>query len=351
MFILMIALAATLLGADRGRRPLDVEGLARETALLALEEGNDSPAVRTRLQELRRALGRTPVDAGRRAVYASLLLSVSRSLDDTRAASFHAARAAEIAPVTVPVIRQSALVLARCGRVEEALDIARNTFLFDPRTGVRILESLLPLLGKEMASTGVPDDPDAWLAWSRSLEAQGAREEALARMEEAARRWPGRPWIMQFLAARALASGDTDRLQAVFAEEPVIPEEPEFALLYGFRAVSHAVNGNRDEMTRDVETALQLLGRNPSVLRTCGDAWNRLGDSDKAADLWRRGLFQPTGSYPDSIRIELLIRLAGYEEDRMHFRIALDYWRQILTLKPDHDKAGQRVDELTGYRR
>jgi tetratricopeptide (TPR) repeat protein len=284
-------------------------------------------------------------------VYASLLLNVSRSLDDTRAASFHAARAAELAPVTVAVNRQSAMVLARCGRTDDALEIARSTFLFDPATGVRILESLLPLLGKDLVATGVPDDPNAWLAWSRSLEEQGAREEALARMEEAAERWPGRPRTVQFLAARALAAGDTDRFQAVFDQPLVIPVEPEHALLFGFRAVSGALKADREAMVRDLNTALELQGRNPSILRVCGDAWNRLGEPEQAADLWRRGLFQPSGSYPASVRIELLVRLALYEEDRMRFRIALDYWRQILALNPDHARAGQRVDELTGYRR
>ena len=106
-------LLATVLDVNPARRPLPAVRLAGIALEEALARGNTDEAVLSRLIELRRSLGRRPLDSRTRAVYAGLLLDLCRRLDDARAASFHASRAAALAPVSVGIVAASARVLAR----------------------------------------------------------------------------------------------------------------------------------------------------------------------------------------------------------------------------------------------
>ena len=97
--VLVAAALATLLGADRARRSMDPRKIAEGALQASLEHGNDAPVVREVLVDLRRSLGRRPLDSGTRVAYAGLLLGLSSSVEQTRAAAFHARRASELAPV------------------------------------------------------------------------------------------------------------------------------------------------------------------------------------------------------------------------------------------------------------
>jgi len=340
---------ATWLGAGPYRNKLEIAGLANEALAFSLEEGADSPKVSERLRQIRAELARTPLDAGTRAVYSSLLLGVSRSVAETEAAAFHAARAAELAPVTVPVQRQAIQVLARCGELDHALQLTRETFLFDPETGASILEQLLPICGRDRATEGIPDTAAAWLAWSRRLEQVGRKDEALARVRLAWERWPADPGVVLFLAARAFARGDLDDLQALFPDDIALPENPNHAMVFSFQAVAKAAAGDRAGVEESIATALTLLPENPSVLRTAGDAWKLLGEPDQASGLWKRALFHTRGDGTPHARREILIRLARLEDERGQVMEALNYWRKLLETTPDHWEARRRVDDITGF--
>ncbi len=279
------------------------------------------------------------------------MLSLSRSREEAAAAAFHASAAAELAPVTVPVQRRAARILARCGDLEAAFRLTRRTFLFDPAAGAGILEKLLPICGWERAVEGVPDTPGGWVAWSRVLEKRDHRKEAVERMNEALRRWPQDPEVLLYNAARAWPAGDTEKMRSLFPEDLALPEDPDYALLFAFQGIGRAAAGDRAGMERSLETALDLLPRNPSVLQAAGDAWILMQEPTAAVRLWKRGLYFAGKDAPPPVRIGLLLRLARMEEKEGRPARALDHWREILLLAPDHREARGRVDDLTGFRR
>ena len=97
------------LGADEARRKVEVTTLAEQALQLALERGSDDPSVRRTLIDLRRTVGRRPLESRTRVVYASLVLALSTNQDEMQLAGFHAGRAAELSPVTVSVVRAATL--------------------------------------------------------------------------------------------------------------------------------------------------------------------------------------------------------------------------------------------------
>jgi len=348
--LLLILGVATWLGVGPGRNRPEITGLAQEALTFSLEEGAGSPEVTTRLKQIRAELARTPLDAETRVIYSSLLLGVSRSVAETEAAAFHAVRAAELAPVTVPVQQQAVQVLARCGQLDHALQLTRKTFLFDPDAGAGILERLLPICGQDRATEGIPDTAAAWLAWSRTLERVGRREEAYTRVSLAWERWPTDPGVILYLASRAFSRGDLDHLQALFPEELALPEHPNHAMVFSFQAVAKAAAGDRAGVESAIGTALALLPDNSSVLCTAGDAWRVLEEPDQAAGLWQRSLFHSRHDRSSHVRLKVLLRLARLEDERGQDVDALGYWRKILEEAPDHREARRRVDDLTGFR-
>ena len=348
--ILLVLGASTWLGAGTSGDRQEMVDLANEALAISLEEGSRSSGVTARLQKLRSELARRPLDANTRSIYASLLLGLSRSTEETGAAVFHAARAAELAPVTVPVQRRVTQILARCGEMEHALQLTSRTFQFDPAAGARILESLLPICGPVRAVQGIPDEAAAWMAWSRTLERTAGQEEAYALAVRAWKRWPADPGVLLYLASRALWRGDLEHLKALFPDDLALPDDPNHALLFSFQAAANATIGDRVGVERSIGRALELVPDNPSVLRTAGDAWKILDEPDEAAGLWNRALFHARNNRSTQLRLEILLRLARLEDERGRTMDALDFWRNILKIKPDHPEARKRVDDLTGFR-
>ena len=184
-----VALLATTLGADALRQAAGGRDMAEETLRLSLQPGT-ADEVHQRVVSLRRSLGASPLDSHTRVAYAALLLRLSRTLDDTRAAAFHAARAASLAPVTLSVQRQAARVLVACGRPTESLALVRSAFEFDPEAAARLLGVIEPMLLGPEAEEGLPETPEAWLAWSSWLGRNGRIEAADGLLERAHQRWP-----------------------------------------------------------------------------------------------------------------------------------------------------------------
>jgi tetratricopeptide (TPR) repeat protein len=350
--LLALAAAATILGANRARRPVRPREIARENILQAIELGSGGPQVREAMVTLRRALGRRPMDAYTRAVYAAFVLAVSRGPEDARLAAFQADRAAELAPVTVPVVRQAAHVLVRTGSPERTVELIREMFHYDPDAAATLLAELEPLLPGRSVERCLVDTPEAWLAWWQRLQDQRRGAEAERVLAEARGRWPEELTIQRRVAQVAHASRRWDELRRLLPPDRELPDVPAASLLYGYRARYRAELGDAPGARGDVDRALELRGDDVTTLSLAAETLERLGDTAGARRHWTRALFLVPASGDDARRrLGILERLARLEEREDSPARALRRWRSVLELDPDHAEARRRVDELTGFRR
>lgn len=348
--LLAAAGLATWLGADAARRPPGSLDLAHRALARALEMGNDDADVRSALLQLRGTLGRRPLDSQTRAIYAGLLLSLCRRLDDTRAPAFHADLAVDLAPVTVPVVERAALVLARSRRPDRAVELVRQMFAYDPRSAADLLLRLEGLLLPAQVEAAVAGIPEALLAWSHQLRIRGRPEEADAWLDRAHARWPDHLPTVRQVAARAVRRADWEALGALFPPGLVLPEEAGSAPLLAYRARLRAERGDAAGAAADASRALELAGERPHVGILAGDALEAAGEHDRARSVWNRVLFS-LGDRSDPARRNLLLRLARLEDRHGRPATALRLWRSLLELDPEQTEARRRVDELSGFRR
>jgi tetratricopeptide (TPR) repeat protein len=346
LVVAAVALLATWRGADRSRTPLDARQHVQDTLALALAEGNRSPGVLDNLRRLRAELGRRPLDSKSRVQYAALLLSMTRTLDDTRAAAFHARLAADLAPVTLPVVELAALVLARSGERAGALARIRDIFEFAPEAAAGLLLQMEDSLDDQTARAALPDTPAAWCAWARALARSGRPEASVALLHEAATRWPDDLEVNVALARLALRAADWDELE-LRAGRDTIPAEGRGLELLVYRARWHVERGRPDAADRDLATLLAAAKDKPHLLILAGDVQRRMGSDDLARQTWNRALFKLSPKNK-SLRVALLVRLAALEEDRGRAGVALRHWRRVLESDPSHARARRRVADLTG---
>ncbi len=349
--VLALGLAATLLGADRARRPLESREVARQTILQAIELGAGDPTVRDAMLSLRRELGRRPMDAYTRAVYATFILGVSRGADDARTAAFHARRAAEIAPVTVPVIRYATHVLARTDETAGALELVRGMFGYDPESAATLLAEIEPLLPPDAPAGALVEAPEAWLAWWTRLRAQRRDDEAGALLRRALERWPDDLELLRRAAGRAHAEQRWDDLARLLPPDRALPEQAAAAPLFAFRARARAAAGDGAGARRAAAAAVRAGPDDPVVLSLAADALETLGDGETARRHWTRALFLLAGRRSSDERLGIMVRLARLEEREGSPAAALRNWRSILELQPEHAEARRRIEDLTGLRR
>lgn len=343
--LLSLAMVATWLGADDARRTIDVREMANSAMETALRQGADDRQVRQTLTSLRDVIGWRPLESKTRVVYASLLLGLATDTEQMQLAAFHARRAATLSPVTVSVVRAAALVLANTGNVDEATRLVREMFLFDaPKAATTLAQIDSLVLGVETRE-GVPDDPDAWLAWSAELRRKGLGDEAASWLADAMRRWPDHLQLRLQLSYEHYGRGDWSALEATLPDDVRWPRLAASATLYAFRALVRQRGGDEEGALRDMETALSIKdGRGVHVL--AGDLFERLEDPERARAEWTTALFleRDAGS-----RLGLLQRLARLEDRWGRPAAALDYWRQVAAGQPEHLEARRRIEDLTGF--
>jgi tetratricopeptide (TPR) repeat protein len=343
------AVLATLVGADEARRSIPAREIGTAAINRSLEVGSADPEVRDAVVGLRRALGRRPLDSGTRIVYASVLLGLSRSLDDVRAAAFHADLAAQIAPVTVPVVSSATLVLARGRETGASVDWVRRMFGHDAPEAARALSRIEPFLSPDQLETALPPAPVAYLAWESRLRGDGRESDAELVLDRARSRWPDHPEILRRSASRALARRDYEALAALFPPDLVLPEEAASAPVLTFRARAAALRGDRESAREDLELALRLAGDRGEVRILAGDVFVVIEELDRARNLWNRELFLIAPEFPDR-RVRVLRRLARLEERAGKGGAALRHWREVLKIATDDPEARTRVGALTGAR-
>jgi tetratricopeptide (TPR) repeat protein len=340
--------AGTLLGADRARSPSRLQASAQETLFRILERGPHDSEVLAALRNIRSEMGRRPLDAFARVVYAALVLEMSSGNSYCEVATFHARRASELAPVTVPVVAPASIVLTRCGEEDRGLSLVREMFGYAPESAAELLTNLGPFVDAERAREAVPAEPEAWLAWLRELREQGRAEESDRWALESHRRWPDHLETLQDLAARAASRSDWIALGRLLPLDLEIPERRETAILYAYRARARAEAGDVAGAHSDADKAAHLCVRHSAVLMHAGDALLVAGDADAARRLWRRALFELPADSDDSprSRARLLVRLARLEDADGEPATALRAWRDVLTYEPGNAEAIRRVGEL-----
>ncbi len=344
------AVAASLLGAGAAREPIRAQDLAAGAAEETLVHGSDSKGVRDALVQLRRRVSRSPLDSKTRVTYAGLLLGVSRRLEDTRAAAFHAGRAAELAPVTLSVVGASARVLQRTGESERALELIRSVFEFDPRAAARLLSEIEPTLPATPVERGLPPTPEAWLAWSVRLHELGRTDEGTTRLIDAVRRWPDHLPTLGRIASRAARLDDWETLEGLFPGDREFPELPAAAPVLLQRARVRARRGEAGAAASDVATAFRLGGATPLHRILAGEVHALLGAPDEARRQWGRAMAAlPEGA--DPMRARILRLLARLEEQEDRPADALRYWQTLLGLDPDNAEARRHIADLVRIER
>jgi len=346
--ILGVALVATLLGADAARVKTPSRELAKTALARSLEEGSADEEVQQTLRRLRGSLATHPLDTSTRVVYAGLLLGLSRQLDDMAAAAFHAELAAELSPVTVPVVRAASIVLARSGRRGRAVELIRFMFGHDPNSAAELLLQLETMLFAPELRGAIADDPTAWAAWSRKLDRAGRSNESWQLLRDGHARWPDDLQLRSRLAAKALRRNDVDVLDTLFGPPAVIPPDPRAAMLLTYRARWHQRQGRRSSAIEDVTLALELAPDQPRVRVLAGDAFSAIGEIESARRCWTQVLHTLPRDDGKNRR-RLLVSLARLEDRHGQPATALRLWRSVLEVDPDHVFARRRIDELSGF--
>jgi tetratricopeptide (TPR) repeat protein len=341
------ALISSLNGADLARRRFDPRELAESALQQALSRGGGDEQVLAKLHQLRRVMGLRPLDSRTRVVYASLLLSLGGSPSDLAAAAFHARVAVSLSPVTVPIVRVAALVLASSGSVEEALPLIREMFEYDPKSAAALLARAESLLRPEQVQLALPEHPEAWLAWASELHRQGRQPESDSWVEAGYRRWPENLSLLKSVAARMIRGSEIEELDVLFSDLPSLPDDPEAAPLFAYRAQYKGMKGDIRGSREDLERALALDDTSHRLLSFAGGTYESIGDYEDARRQWHAALFllPPEAG---SERAQLLRRLARLEEAHGEPAAALRHWRQILEIDPDHEEARRQIEKLTG---
>lgn len=346
---LAAAAAATIAGADAARRPFDAFAVSSAAAARALAYGAGDPVARAGLAALRSRLAERPLDVETRVAYASVLEAVAASAEDRRLVAFHARTALRLAPVSVPVVSAAATILARCGAADESRRQVRSMFGYDPSAAARLLRDLEPDLVADRWGEAVPDDPDAWLAWSRALQGMGRVEDAVAALERSRARWPSHLGLLAAAAQRALQQRRWDDLTAMLPPGLEVGDDPAAAAILTFRARSRAHAGDVAGARADVDRALRLGPRQGWIRGQAGESLLEIGDAEGAIGVWRSGVFlAPAPPKGTPTRVSLLTRVAQTQERLGRAGDALRTWKEILEIDPDSAGAKRRVAQMEG---
>jgi len=348
--VALAALIALLVGSDPVRYPLAARDVAERALRQALEHGSADEGVRASLVTLRASLGRRSLDSRTRVIYADLLLALTRSLDDTAAAAAHASRAAELAPVTVPVVRRASFVLARSGRSPEATALTHEMFSYDPESAADLLFRLEPMLFGRQVTAALPPDPAAWLAWARRLRLANRHDESFTIVQLANAKWPDDLTALYFVCARAVRDEDWAMLGDLLPPDREFPADRDAAPVLAYRARLKSEQEDAAGARADIRRALELGEDSTLVHILVGEAHDALGDTEDARRHWNRALFVLPKAETTKRR-NVLARLARLEDRHGRAADALHLWENLLRLDPAHAEARRRVKALTTFER
>jgi tetratricopeptide (TPR) repeat protein len=345
--LVALAALATALHADRARGGADPRPTAEAALQASLERGNEAPEVRSALVELRRGIERRPLDARSRVAYAGLVLGMSTEDGHRQLAAFHARRAVELAPVTVPIVRAAALVAAQAGEAERSVEWIRRMFGYDPASAADLLALIEATALGLPVEAALPDSVEAWLAWARKLRRDGRLEQAQRWIERAQLRWPDDLQALAERGALLAQRQDWTALAELLPPRWEPPDSPVAAMPLLQRARLALSQGDPEGARADLERALRLHPGAWDVALQAGQLFDGLGDPARARTLWHGALHGLDPSERDARRA-ILIQLARLEDRDGRAGTALRLWRSVLELDPRHAEAGRRIHELSG---
>jgi tetratricopeptide (TPR) repeat protein len=311
---------------------------------LALQEGFRDPGATEPMRRLRRHVLEHPLDGRARAAYAAGIMALAPGLEVRSAAAFHARTAARAAPVTVPVVRQAALILAGSGAKDEAVRWNRHLFEFAPAEAAGLLRELEGGLTDSDVLLAVGERPEAATAWGRDLLERGRRSDAESWFRAAVERDPASLDARTLLATMRAARSDWAGVRELL--EAPIPDEPRTARLRAVAGRAYAAEGRRTEAAREVARALDLAPEDADVLAEVAEAEISLGRIEVARNLLR------TASHlarADRQRLGILVRIARLEDESGRPAEALRAWRRVLEADPENREARRRLEALVGF--
>jgi tetratricopeptide (TPR) repeat protein len=348
VFFLAVTVFATLSGAGSARQPILVDELANQIIERTLIHGSDDATVRSMLVEIRREIGRRPLQSRTRVTYSAVLLSLSKQLADLTAVSFHASQAARLSPTTVPILQIAVRVLARTGDADQALTHIHEMFAFDAAAASGLLSEMEPQLSAVQLVSAIPDLPEAWWAWCQHLRrSPGRMEHGDQCMEQASDRWPQNLRMLIQVTGRAAEQQDWGRLAELLPQDRELPDEPLTAQLLTYRARLRTASGDQASAYQDLDRAITLAGSSSSFQILAGDAYAALDDPEEARKQWKLAMRSLPVNAVHSRR-DVLLRMARLEDRFGLAATALRIWESVLDLEPDHPEATRRVRELTG---
>jgi hypothetical protein len=345
--VLAAAGLATAFGADAARRPFDPSSLAESALARTLAADDLGPAEQAQAL-LRARLRRNPLDGAARTIAASLIAETATNDDKRKAAALQAEAAARLTPSDAGVARGAARVLARCGRSDLALQRIAQLFAYSPSVASAALADIEPFVEGDRILDGLPQDPAAWLAWSERLRNTGRGEEADTRLALLLERWPDDLVALRIAAGVAASRNRIDELTRLVPPSLPLPETPETAALYAYRARTKTASGDAAGARADAALAVKLSRGDPWVLALAGDAMAE-HEPRIARDYWTRALYGLLASRESrGAAIWVRFRLARLDDREGRAGDALRAWRSILEERPDDGEAKRRVAELMG---
>ncbi len=267
---------------------------------------------------------------------------------------------ARCAPADDPhwaVLRAVTLLDVENDRVEPALariDAVGETRSLPPP--LRVLRAgLLSRLGRfaeaEQAASAVfeshPEAPGVARLLVRVLEAQGKRDEAIARLEAARREAGLAPAQLWLLAGLHLDAGEPARARPLL--ETALGEAPQLHAAKNDLAFVLAESGEELERAlRLAREARAALPENPAVADTLGYVYYRLGLLDPAATELRAAIREARlrGAVPADFHYHLGLVLEGLGRHGE----ALRELETALALSPEHGRAQSARDALAASR-
>lgn len=327
------------------RRLPDAREQATTAVRLSMERGTEDQEALRIAGELRARVGISPLDSRTRSVYSAVLLALSRTLEQTQAAAFHARLAAELAPVTTSVVRRSIRVLLGTGDFESARVWNRRLFEFDPAQAADMLIVLSPGLTEDEIEEFLPETPEAWLAWSRELRENSRDLEADRWAYRSFDRWPESPTALRAASGQALRDRDWERLGRIFSRAPEPTDDVRSSILLVYRAHLRLHQGELTEAETDLERALRLGPEIDTVWLHAGDFYSRTERIDAARSAWTRALHL-TGPQPSPRRANLLARLARLEQSHGQASRAAKHWKEVLKIRPDDSEARRSLKTM-----
>jgi hypothetical protein len=139
-----------------------------------------------------------------------------------------------------------------------------------------------------------------------------------------------------------------DELTRLVPPSLPLPETPETAALYAYRARTKTASGDAAGARADAALAVKLSRGDPWVLALAGDAMAE-HEPRIARDYWTRALYGLLASRESrGAAIWVRFRLARLDDREGRAGDALRAWRSILEERPDDGEAKRRVAELMG---